>query len=89
MRRAGSWILFLVCIVLSASALINVVGDNSEVERLAAEVACGATPCKAEWRRMSRSPLAQTFDLATPQGQVTVRCARSAVLFGEYSCTRP
>jgi hypothetical protein len=88
MRRAASWTFFLVCIVISVGGLINVVGDNSEVERLAAEVACGTTPCKAEWRRVQRNPLAQTFDMATPKGTVTVRCARSWIVFGEYACTR-
>ena len=56
--------------------------------------------CHAQKTRMERTPLAQTFDFATgveggrPQasgkrqvgGQVTVRCARVAVLAGDYTC---
>jgi hypothetical protein len=35
---------------------------------------------------MERTPLAQTFDFATAKRLVTVRCARSAILVGDYSC---
>jgi hypothetical protein len=42
--------------------------------------------CRAQKTRMERTPLAQTFDFATAQRQITVRCARSAILVGDYSC---
>jgi hypothetical protein len=35
---------------------------------------------------MERTPIAQTFEFATGKKQVTVRCARAAVLVGDYAC---
>ena len=42
--------------------------------------------CRAQKTRMERTPLAQTFDFATPGHPITVRCSRSAILVGDYSC---
>jgi hypothetical protein len=81
-------------ILASAIGVYNVISDNAEVERLAAEVACGGggggkasqPGCSAKKTMMERTPIAQTFEFATAKRQVTVRCARSALLVGEYAC---
>jgi hypothetical protein len=80
-------------IVASAAGVYNVVSDNTEVEHLAEEVACGGgvgkaaqLGCTAKKTMMERTPVAQTFDFATPKKQVTVRCTRSAFLVGDYAC---
>ncbi len=93
MRRTFQSGVFLLCVIFSVAGAYNVMSDNAEVERLAQEVACGAggakapaAACKAQKTRMERTPFAQTFDFATAKRQVTVRCARSAVLVGDYAC---
>jgi hypothetical protein len=88
MRRAVQTILFLLCVVFTVSAAVNVLGDNAEVEVMAKAAACageGAT-CHPQATRMERTPIAQSFDFVTAKRKVEVRCARSLLLVGEYSC---
>jgi hypothetical protein len=79
--------------VASAIGVYNVVSDNTEVERLAQEAACGGGPgkaaqlgCAARKTMMERTPIAQTFEFDTTKKHVTVRCSRSFLLVGEYAC---
>jgi hypothetical protein len=53
-----------------------------------APVSPGAgAPCHPQKTEMERTPLAQTFRFATAKKPlVTVRCARGAVLVGDYTC---
>ena len=78
--------LAIACIVVSLAAMINVFGDNAEVEAKAKALACPSGPC--EIARVDRTPFAQTYDFRTTPGTVTVRCARGAVFFGDYECVR-
>jgi hypothetical protein len=97
MRRAFQSVGFLLCVLISVGGAYNVLADNADVEHLAQEIACGGSPtrpadaptaggCHAQKTRMERTPLAQTFDFATGKKQVTVRCARAAILAGDYTC---
>ena len=88
MRRAFQTILFLLCLVFSVSAAVNVLGDNAEVEAMAKAVACAGegSTCHPQATRMERTPLSQSFDFATAKRKVEVRCVRSLFLVGEYSC---
>jgi hypothetical protein len=74
------------CVVVSIAALINVFADNADLVARAKELGCPKGAC--DLARVDRTPFAQTFDLRTPGGLVTVRCARVAVFFGEYGCVR-
>ena len=88
MRRAFQTILFLLCLVFSVAAAVNVLGDNAEVEAMAKAIACageGAT-CRPQTTRMERTPLAQSFEFMTAKRKVEVRCSRALFLVGEYSC---
>jgi hypothetical protein len=99
MRRWFQNSLGILLIAASALGVYNVASDNTEVEQLAKEVACGGGAgkpaqlgCTAQKSQMVRTPWAQTFDFATSavatkkSASVTVRCMRSAVLLGEYGC---
>jgi hypothetical protein len=93
MRRWLGNSLGILLAVASVIGVYNVISDNGEVERLAQEAACGGGPgkaaqvgCAARKTMMERTPIAQTFEFATTKRQVTVRCARSALLVGDYSC---
>jgi hypothetical protein len=77
----------LACLVVSAGAMLNVFADNADVEAAAKGVACPSGPC--DLAHVDRTPLAQTFEYRTTPGMVTVRCARGAIVFGEYVCARP
>jgi hypothetical protein len=79
-------VLALACVVVSVAALINVFGDNADVLARAKEVGCQKASC--ELSRLDRTPFAQTFDFRATAGLITVRCARGAVFFGDYTCTR-
>jgi hypothetical protein len=74
------------CIVVSLAAMINVFADNGDVLEKAKGIACKTGACDVA--RVDRTPLAQTFDFRTAAGTVTIRCARGAVLFGDYACAK-
>ncbi len=83
----------LLLMAASAIGVYNVLSDNADVERMAQEAACGGgvgkapqASCAARKTMMERTPIAQTFEFATGKKQVTVRCARAAVLVGDYAC---
>lgn len=88
MKRAVQTTLFVLCVVFSVAAFVNVSSDNAEVEAMADAVACaGEGPtCHPQKTRMERTPLAQSFDIVTAKRKVEVRCARAFVLVGAYTC---
>lgn len=99
MRRWMSSSLGFLLIVASVVGVYNVASDNADVERLAQEAACGGGTgkpaqlgCTAQKTKMVRTPWEQSFDFATSvpatkkSATVSVRCMRSAVLVGTYSC---
>ncbi len=88
MKQAARTLVFLACVLFSVSAAYNVLSDNAEVQGMASSVACrdqGAN-CRAQMTRMERTPIAQTFELATQKRKVEIRCAREFLLVGEYIC---
>jgi hypothetical protein len=88
MKRAGQISLFVLCVVFSVAAVVNVLADNADVERMAAAVACGeqGPNCRAQLTRLERTPFGQTFGMVTPKRTVDVICRRALVLVGDYSC---
>lgn len=88
MKRAGQIIIFLLCVGFSVASAYNVISDNSEVERMAAAVACGeqGPSCRAQVTRIERTPFGQTFGMTTPKRSVDVVCRRAAIMVGDYSC---
>jgi hypothetical protein len=79
-------LLALACVVVSLAAMINVFADNGEVLAKAKVMACQKGSC--DLARLDRTPFAQTYDFRTTAGTVTIRCARGAIFFGEYACTK-
>jgi hypothetical protein len=88
MKRAGQVAIFLLCIVFSVASAYNVFSDNSDVERMAAAVACGeqGPSCRAQVTRIERTPFGQTFGMTTPKRTVDVVCRRAAIMVGDYGC---
>ena len=79
--------LAIACIVVSIAAVVNVFGDNDEVQKRAKEVAC-APRVACDLARADRTPFAQTFDYRSTPGPVTVKCTRGAIFFGDYDCVK-
>jgi hypothetical protein len=79
-------LLAIACIVVSLAAMINVFADNADVVNSAKGIACKTGAC--DIARSDRTPFAQTFDFRTTQGMVTIRCARAAIFFGDYACSK-
>ncbi len=79
---------------LTVLGLVNVYGDNREVQAQAATIACGGHECSTQLTRLDRSPIAQTYDfVAAPEGAkrpsrtVTVRCQPQYLMVGRWICT--
>jgi len=88
MKSAARRVLTVLCIVAGTMAIYNVMSDNDDVRRMAEKVACGDTgaACRPQMTRMDRSPFAQSFEIVTTKRTFEVRCTRSLVLVGDYSC---
>lgn len=103
MKRAVQLLVFGLCVVFTVGAIVNVFADNTEVEKLAKEVACEGAPakpgtkpaasapgdlqCTMSMTRMSRTPFGQSFEFTGRGLTRRIKCTRSAVLFGEYACS--
>lgn len=74
-------------IVLGIASLNNVFGDNAELFPISKREACPGGLCALT--KLERTPFAQNFHYTTPGGDpILVRCTRSAIFFGEYTCAR-
>jgi hypothetical protein len=79
----------LLALVVTVAAAFNVYGDFSEVENLARAHAQSDPRAEVFLSQVGRSPLAHTYVFVIKGSPtVSVRCARSAVLFGDYSCEK-
>jgi hypothetical protein len=88
-QKSPVWFLTVgICAVILIASLVNVYGDNAEVEAKAKDIACPEAKACSLYQ-MDRSPFAQTYRFTVMrQGTVTVRCARGAIFFGEYTCEK-
>ena len=83
-------ILPVVLLGLTAAGLINTYGDAADVEKLAGQTACGAEAgCALQLTEFQKSPFAHEYVFVVGKGdRVSIKCARGAVFFGDYTCTR-
>ena len=86
MPNAARPIISFLLVVLSVLGLMNVYGDNSDVENDARLVAC--PDCESTLTQVARTPIGQTFHLQTDKELVVVECARAGIFFGDYSCKK-
>lgn len=80
----------VLCLVGSALALFNVYSDLGPLQNDAEVVACGQTKCSA-LIGMERTPIQVTFRfqvLRNKADTAQVRCSRSFLLVGDYSCSK-
>lgn len=75
----------ILAVAVTVLAALNVYGDFSEVDSYAR--AAVKTKGEAFLSQISRNPISHTYVFVIRgQSPVTVSCARSMVLIGEYSC---
>jgi hypothetical protein len=87
MQAAIRPVVTVVLIILSVLGLINVYGDNTDVLAEAHALACPG--CEATLRQVERTPISQTFHFMTDKsGMAIVKCSRSAIFLGAYSCEK-
>jgi len=92
MKRSIKSFFAFALIAASAAGLYNVMADNTEVRKLAEELACEGnvgSSCRAQMTFMERSPIGQTFEFATAKKTVRVKCARAFIFVGDYACKLP
>jgi hypothetical protein len=83
-------VLPVVLLGLTAAGLVNTYGDSTGVEQAAAKAACGGESCPVQMREFTRSPFSHeyVFDVGKSGTRTVVKCARSAIFFGDYSCEK-
>lgn len=87
-KNVVSIVVFLICAVITLATVMNVFGDNSDVEDKAKAAACWEKKdCKYAKRALVRTPIGQTFTFEGGGRSFDVTCRRSAIVFGDYTCT--
>jgi hypothetical protein len=78
--------LVIICIVIAG--LVNVYADAGPIERMARARVCErhGAPCHERLGRVLRTPFFHDLDFTDGGKNVTVRCSRSFVFVGDYSC---
>ena len=81
-------IISFVIIAAVIAGIVNVYADAGPIERMARARVCErhGPPCRERLGRVLRTPFFHDLDFKDGGRDVTVRCSRSLVLFGEYSC---
>jgi hypothetical protein len=77
-----------VIIAAVIAGVVNVYADAGPIERMARARVCErhGPPCKERLGRVLRTPFFHDLDFTAGGKPVTVRCRRSFVLVGDYSC---
>ncbi|HVU01258.1 MAG TPA: hypothetical protein VHE30_05885 [Polyangiaceae bacterium] len=80
----------VVLLGLTALGLLNTYGDSSDVQRLAAETACGGTACGNRLVEFSKSPFSHEYAFQIEKGgaRVEVTCKRAMIFLGDYACVK-
>ncbi len=75
---------------LTAAGLLNTYGDSTGVQKLAAETACGGQMCPVRMLEFTRSPFSHeyVFEVGKSGERANVKCARTAIFFGDYKCEK-
>jgi hypothetical protein len=80
----------IVLLGLTALGFLNTYGDASDVQKLAAQTACGGDMCPSQMVELSRSPFSQdyVFLVEKTRTRVQVKCVRAFIFLGDYACKK-
>jgi len=86
-KNIVSIVVLIGCVAITLATVMNVFGDNAEVEALAQKAACwDVKDCKYAKRAMVRTPLGQTFTYEGGGRTFDVTCRRAFIVLGDYTC---
>jgi hypothetical protein len=86
-KNIVNFIILVLCVLLTVASVMNVVVDNTEVIALAEKTACeGKTKCEMARTSEMRLPIWQVITFSGGKQLVEVRCQRSLIAIGDYSC---
>jgi hypothetical protein len=81
-------IIALLIIAIVIAGVVNVYADAGPIERMARARVCErhGAPCRERLGRVLRTPFFHDMDFVDAGKTVTVRCSRSFIFVGDYSC---
>ena len=86
-KNVINFIVLVVCILITVASVMNVAVDNTEVLAMAQRTACeGKAKCDMAQTAVMRLPIWQVITFSGGKQIVEVRCQRSLIAFGDYSC---
>lgn len=86
-KRIINGLVLVLCVLVVLASITNVLPDNEAVLAMAGRVACGGKDkCDLYKTSVLRLPIWQVVTFTNGKQTVEVRCTRSLIAVGEYSC---
>jgi hypothetical protein len=86
-KNVINFVILLLCVLITLASIMNVAVDNTEVIAMAKTAACEGKPkCDMTQTAMMRLPIWQAITFSGGKQIVEVRCQRSLIAIGDYSC---
>ncbi|XYH93894.1 hypothetical protein ACMHYB_39510 [Sorangium sp. So ce1128] len=90
LERLFSFLLWMAGLGVSLMLIHNFAAEEPEVDAMARAQACEGVqaPCDELLISFQRSSLGRSFRIAVRGEDISIRCRREHIVFGEYRCTR-
>ncbi|XXY51889.1 hypothetical protein WME91_12170 [Sorangium sp. So ce269] len=90
LEQLFSFLLWMAGLGVSLMLIHNFVAEEPEVDAMARAQACEGVqaPCDELLISSVRSSLGRSFHLTVRGEDISIRCRREHIVFGEYRCTR-
>ena len=86
-KNVINFIILVICVFITLASIMNVAVDNTEVIAMAQKTACeGKVKCDMAQTSIVRLPIWQEVTFSGGKQMVEVRCQRSLIAIGDYSC---
>ncbi|WP_437499628.1 hypothetical protein [Sorangium sp. So ce1099] len=90
LQQLFSFLLWMAGLAVPLMLIHNFVAEEPEVDAMARAQACEGVqaPCDELLISFQRSSLGRSFRIVVRGEDISIRCKREHVIFGEYRCTR-
>ncbi|WP_438003944.1 hypothetical protein WME89_34570 [Sorangium sp. So ce321] len=90
LQQLFAFLLWMAGLAVPLMLIHNFVAEEPEVDAMARAQACGGVqaPCDELMISSVRSSLGRSFHLTVRGEDISIRCRREHIIFGEYRCTR-
>ncbi|WP_437923969.1 hypothetical protein WMF37_33680 [Sorangium sp. So ce291] len=90
LEQLFSFLLWMAGLGVSLMLIHNFAADEPEVDAMARAQACEGVkaPCDELLISFERSSLGRSFRITVRGEDISIRCRREHIVFGEYRCTR-